>query len=64
MYRTLLTVVLLVSIPALSYTQPTIHFNEVGHDFGKVLQEDRIAYVFEFSNTGNEPLIIEKLASS
>ena len=64
MYRTLLTVVLLLSIPALSYSQPAIHFNEVRHDFGRVVQEDRIAYVFEFSNTGDQPLIIEKLTSS
>jgi hypothetical protein len=38
--------------------QPAIHFKEVRHDLGKVAQEDRIAYVFEFSNTGDQPLIV------
>ena len=64
MCRTLLIVLLLLSLPALSYSQPAVHFNELRHDFGKVVQADSIAYVFEFSNTGNEPLIIEKLTSS
>lgn len=65
MYRILLTAALLLAgIPSLSCAQPAIHFNEVKHDFGKVAQEDTIAYVFEFSNTGNQALIIEKLTSS
>ena len=64
MYRILFAVVLLLGIPAFSYSQPAIQFNEVSHDFGRVVQKDSIEYVFEFSNTGNQPLIIEKLTSS
>ena len=51
-------------LPAFSFAQPAIHFNEVRHDFGKVSQDDKIEYVFEFSNTGNQPLIIEKIVPS
>ena len=51
-------------LPAFSFAQPSIHFNEVGHDFGKVSQDDKIEYVFEFSNTGNQPLIIGKISPS
>ena len=64
MYRILLSVALLLGIPALSCSQPVIHFNEVRHDFGRVLQDDTLAYVFEFSNTGNQTLLIEKLTPS
>jgi len=51
-------------LPAFSFAQPAIYFNEVRHDFGKVSQDDKIDYVFEFSNTGNQPLIIEKISPS
>jgi hypothetical protein len=64
MYKIILTVVLLLSLPALSYAAPAIHFNEVAHDFGKVTQDDRIDYVFEFRNTGNQTLTIEKVIAS
>ena len=64
MYKILLTVCLLLILPVLSYAAPAIHFDEVRHDFGSVGQHDRIEYVFEFSNTGDQTLIIEKLTAS
>ena len=64
MYKILLTVFLLLLFPVLSYAAPAIHFNEVGHDFGSVEQNDIPEYVFEFSNTGDRTLIIEKLTAS
>lgn len=51
-------------LSAFSFAQPAIHFNKVSHDFGKVSPDDKIEYVFEFSNTGNQTLIIEKLSPS
>ena len=64
MHRILLTLALLLGVPAVTYSQPVIHFNEVRHDFGRVAQDEKITYVFEFSNTGNQPLIVEKLTPS
>ena len=51
-------------LTAFSYAQPSIHFNEVRHDFGTVSQGDKHEYVFEFSNTGDQALVIEKLTAS
>lgn len=51
-------------LPAFSYGQPSIHFTEVRHDFGTVGHDDKPEYIFEFSNTGNQPLIIEKISPS
>jgi hypothetical protein len=64
MYKLILAVVLLLGIPAFSSAQPSVHFNEVKHDFGRVGQDDKIEYIFEISNTGNQPLIIEKVTAS
>jgi len=64
MYKILFTVCLLLVLPVLSSAAPAIHFDEVRHDFGSVGQHDRIEYVFEFSNTGDQPLVIEKLTAS
>ena len=64
MYKILLTVFLFLIFPVLSYAAPAVHFNEVSHDFGSVEQNDTPEYVFEFSNTGNQTLIIEKLTAS
>jgi Protein of unknown function (DUF1573) len=64
MYKILLPVCLLLILPVLSYAAPVIHFDEVGHDFGSIGQHDSIEYVFEFSNAGDQPLVIEKLTAS
>ena len=64
MYKLILAVFMFFYLPAFSFAQPAIHFNEVSHDFGKVSQDDKIEYVFEVSNTGNQPLIIEKITPS
>ncbi len=36
----------------------TILFDKMEHDFGKMKQEEKKTYVFEFTNTGKNPLII------
>ena len=64
MYKLSLMVITFLCLPAYSYAQPSIHFNEVRHDFGTVSQEDKPEHIFEFSNTGNQPLIIEKISPS
>lgn len=54
------------SIPEVQPHQPpvptgpptTIKFAKMEHDFGKMKQEEKKTYVFEFTNTGKNPLII------
>lgn len=37
---------------------PIITFETKSHDFGDITQGDKVEYIFTFSNTGTEPLII------
>jgi hypothetical protein len=37
---------------------PVITFENKTHDFGDIIQGEKVEYVFSFSNTGTEPLII------
>jgi hypothetical protein len=43
---------------------PRIEIKEIQHDFGKVPQGTVANHVFEFRNTGDEPLIIERVQST
>jgi len=36
----------------------TIVFKEFGHDFGKVEEGEKVAYIFEFENKGSSDLVI------
>lgn len=37
---------------------PVITFDKKTHDFGDIVQGDKVEHTFHFTNTGNEPLII------
>ncbi len=50
--------------PAISYSQPSIVFDTMNHDFGTVTQNDIIEHTFNFTNAGDEELVIEKLVPS
>lgn len=39
-------------------------FQEETHDFGNVLEGPAAVYNFEFTNTGNEPLVIQNCSAS
>lgn len=41
-----------------------IKFKDTDHDFGNIQLRDSAVYQFEFTNTGNQPLIISKVNSS
>ena len=58
----LISIVLL--LPVLSYAQPSITFDSEEHDFGTVAPVGTIEHVFEFTNTGDQDLHIQKLGSS
>ncbi|MCL1867996.1 MAG: DUF1573 domain-containing protein [Paludibacter sp.] len=52
-------------IAAVAAAQPAITFTETTHDFGDVYVTDgQVSYVFEFTNTGNETLVISKVNAS
>lgn len=43
---------------------PEITFSKVVHDFGIIYQGEKAEYAFIFSNTGDEPLLINEVKSS
>tara|TARA_R110001592_G_scaffold359340_2_gene665632 strand:+ start:74354 stop:74878 length:525 start_codon:yes stop_codon:yes gene_type:complete len=42
----------------------TINFSETEHTFGKINQDSENTKIFSFTNTGSEPLIIQKATGS
>jgi hypothetical protein len=56
--------VFLLLFPVISYAQPSIQFEEESYDFGEVEAGEAVEHIFEFTNTGNEELVIEKLVPS
>jgi hypothetical protein len=42
----------------------TVNFGETEHNFGKINQDSENTKIFSFTNTGTEPLIIEKATGS
>jgi hypothetical protein len=41
-----------------------ISFGEYEHDFGKIIEGEKVAFTFSFENTGKGPLIISSVTSS
>jgi hypothetical protein len=48
----------------LSENMPVITFEKMTHDFGKVMQGEKLSYSFKFTNTGKSNLIIEGTSAS
>ena len=42
----------------------TIEFEDKEFDWGTITQGERVTYIFKFTNTGNEPLLIKKAKGS
>jgi len=45
-------------------TSPIITFEKVNHDFGDVIQGEKVTYNFQFHNTGGTNLLISKVSTS
>jgi len=43
---------------------PVFKFEEIEHDFGKIIQGESVSYDFKFTNTGKTDLIIVDVSSS
>jgi hypothetical protein len=43
---------------------PVISWEKKSHDFGNIMQGDKVEHTFHFTNTGNEPLIITNVQVS
>jgi hypothetical protein len=43
---------------------PTMGFNEEEHDFGKIVQGEKVSYSFVFKNTGGSDLVISSASAS
>lgn len=43
---------------------PAIDFQETMHDFGDVIQGEKVSYAFKFTNTGKSELVIAKVSAS
>ena len=54
--------VILIATALLS--APAIKFEETEYDFGTVERGEKVTHYFKFKNTGDEPLVIEKVRSS
>jgi hypothetical protein len=43
---------------------PKMEFAQVEHDFGKIIQGEKVTYSFKFKNTGNSDLVIAKVSAT
>ena len=64
MYKIFLTFLFISVLTVISYASPMAEFREISYDFGKVGQDDRVEHFFSIRNSGDQPLLIERLAAS
>ena len=64
MKKILTLAVALVAFVAASHGQGVLKFKTEAHDFGKVKEGDIATFNFEFTNTGNAPIVISNARPS
>ena len=64
MKRILFAAIFIFLTQSLSHAQPVTRFTELDHDFGNISEGDKAEYVFEFSNTGDTDLLVEKVVAT
>ena len=62
--RTMLILMWLLLLPSFSHAGASISFVNEVRDFGTVRKGELLEATFDFSNTGNEDLIISRLTPS
>ena len=55
---------ILLFFPIISNAQPAILFDTENYNFGDIIKKDVIEYAFEFTNAGDEELIVNKIVPS
>lgn len=56
--------IFLMLLPAICFSQPSIVFDAEEYDLGEISRNDAMEHRFDFTNSGDQDLIIEKLKSS
>lgn len=47
-----------------AFAAPKLTVNDATFDFGEIYQGDKVPHVFEFTNQGDDPLVIDRVRSS
>lgn len=64
MQKILFAAIFIFLTQSLSYAEPVTRFTSVDYDFGTISEGDKTEHVFEFSNTGDTDLLIEKVVAT
>jgi hypothetical protein len=59
-----LLIVFLCLFPVTAFAQAQIAFDAESYNFGTVSHEDMLEHVFEFTNAGDQELVIERVVPS
>jgi len=54
----------LLFLASFSCAQPAISFKQLNFDFATIGQEDQVEHIFEFTNAGDQDLVIDRLHAS
>ncbi len=55
---------LMQKIYAQTVNGPVASFDETSYDFGDLFQGDKVNHIFDFTNTGNQPLLIANVLTT
>lgn len=59
-----IVIILLLCFPALASANPVITFEKETHNFGHVEYRESLEYSFDFTNTGTEELVIQRISTN